>query len=127
LEAALDAMQDTPLGYRSEFSMPSVLEPLFSKHPNWPRLRQCLTVGSDWVLDELSEEQRVSDLKEAIERGNHKGAVNDPEQLKKLVNKDVTYAYTLPIALDKVLSIPGICMAPVNIAPQNTIDEFGRI
>jgi hypothetical protein len=76
-------MQDTPLGYGSEFSMPSVLEPLFSKHPNWPRLRQCLTVGSDWVLDELSEEQRVSDLKEAIERGNHKGAVNDPEQLQQ--------------------------------------------
>jgi hypothetical protein len=32
----------------------------------------------------------VSDLKEAIERGNHKGAVNDPEQHKKLVKKDVT-------------------------------------
>jgi hypothetical protein len=34
LEAALNAMQDTPLGYGSEFRKPSVLEPLFSKHPN---------------------------------------------------------------------------------------------
>jgi len=39
----------------------------------------------------------------------------------------VKYGYSLPIPLDSVRLIPGICMAPMNIMAQNTIDEFGRI
>ena len=46
---------------------------------------------------------------------------------KKLGIKDVDYGFALPVPLTKLPKIPGICLAPVNIAPQNTIDEHGNI
>ena len=35
--------------------------------------------------------------------------------------------HSLLIPLSSICSIPGICMAPMNIMAQNTIDEFGHI
>jgi hypothetical protein len=126
-KAALDANSSSPLGYGSEFKDPKVLEPLLKFHPFWPRLKSILENGSDWQLEDLDEEQRVSDLKEALVFGNHKGATNKPELLRELVNNDVTYGFALVLPLDKVLSIPHICMAPLNVAPQHSIDEYGNI
>ena len=76
---------------------------------------------------DLDEDKRKEDLEEALEYGNHKGACNNPELLRALVEKDVKYAYSLVIPLDKIKSIPEICIAPVNIASQWTIDEYGNI
>ena len=47
--------------------------------------------------------------------------------LIKLVSKDVKHGYGLVLPLQKLSSIPGSLLALVNIAGQNTIDEFGRI
>lgn len=127
LGLALDTQQDTPLGYGSEFRKVPVLEPLLCNHPNWARLKGILTSGSTWELEDISEEERMSDLNEALARGNHKGAKQKPDKLMKLVQKDVDYAFGLVIPLEKITTIPGICLAPVNIAPQNTIDEHGTI
>ena len=66
-------------------------------------------------------------MQEAITRGNHKGAKEKPTDLKNLVKKDVDYGFAIPIPTNKIMNIPGICMALVNIAPQNTIDEHGNI
>ena len=74
-----------------------------------------LTRRSKWPLDDISEEDRESDLKEALTFGNHKGASSKPEVLKKLVNKDIKYGYSLPIPLDSVTKIKGLEMAPMNI------------
>jgi hypothetical protein len=117
LKAALDANSSSPLGCGSEFKDPKVLEPFFKFCPFWPRLKSILVNGSDWQLEDLDEEKRVSDLKEALAFGNHKGATNKPELLRELVNNDVTYGYALVLPLDKIQSIPLVCMAPTNVAP----------
>ena len=127
LESALESQKDSPLGFGSKFRPVKTLEPLLAKHPNWPCLKQILISGSSWDLEDLDEEKRLSDLKEAITRGNHKGAKEKPAELKKLVKKDVDYGFAVPIPTSKITNIPGICMAPVNIAPQNTIDKHGNI
>ena len=127
LKRAIEGQSDSPLGYGSEFRDQSVLEEIFSKHPNWSRLKSILQNGSDWRLSELEEEKRKSDLEQALSFGNHKGAEADPEKLKSLIEKDVTYRYSLPLPLEKITNVPEICMAPMNIAPQHTIDEQGNI
>ena len=63
----------------SEFRQTSVLEPLLVLHPNWTHLKSILENGSDWHLEELEEEKRMSDLLEALEFRNHKGASEQPE------------------------------------------------
>ena len=127
LGKALESQANSPLGYGSEFRHPSKLEDLFSRHPNWSHLRSILLNGSQWKLEHLDKEMRVKDEEEALKFGNHKGATDKPELLRELVDKDVVHGYALPVPLNKIRLIPGICMAPMNIAPQNTIDEHGNI
>ena len=126
-DKAIRAQVNSPVAYGSEFKPARILEPLFGRHPFWQRWRDILTNGSDWQLEPISEEARCLDLQEALDRGNHKGAQKKVETLIKLVSKDVEHGYGLVLPLQKLNSIPGSLLAPMNIAGQNTIDEFGRI
>ena len=127
LGRALEAQKQSPLGYGSEFRATSSLQLVFGCHPNWQRMKTVLEVGSDWPMDDLDSDGKSADVMEALEFGNHKGAIENPELLKKLVSKDITHGYGLVLPLSKVHRIPGLLMAPMNIMNQNTIDECGRI
>ena len=48
-----------------------------------------LLEGSTWPLLPLDEAERLKDIDDALEFGNHKGAVNQKELLLTLVNEDV--------------------------------------
>ena len=50
------------------------MEELLSKYPRWNDLKDKLIKGCDYHLDYLSEDQRLHDLRERIERVNHKSA-----------------------------------------------------
>jgi hypothetical protein len=90
-------------------------------------MKEMLTHGSQWPTKPITEEDRAADLIEALKFGNHKGATTQPELLLKLVLDDVKYGYALPLPLKKNKRIPNICMAPLNIQPQWTINERGEI
>ncbi len=64
---------------------------------------------------------------EALEFGNHKGATTQPKLLLKLVSEDVKYGYPLPLPLGKIFKISNVCMAPLNIQLQWTINNLGEI
>ena len=127
LNRALQAQEGSPLSYGSEFRDPSLLKLVFEKHPNWTRMYNILKNGSDWPLQDMDNETRASDLIEALEFQNHKGATENQDLLLNLCSKDVKFGYGLVLPLSKVTRIPGILMAPMNIMRQNTIDEQGRI
>ncbi len=122
LEKALAAQVGSPVGYGSEFHKGELLLPLFKHHPLWIRLNEMLAHGSQWPTESITEEDRAADLIKALKFGNHKGATTKPELLLKLVSGDVKYGYALPPPLGKIKRIPGICMAPLNIEPQWTIN-----
>ena len=127
LVRAIEAQSKSPLGYGSEFRSIKALEPLFDRHPNWPRMKSILKSGSDWPLDDLSPKMKLRDLREAKTFGNHKGAESDPVLLRNLIEGDVIHGYALVLPLDKIDRIPGVLLAPMNIMKQNTIDEYGSI
>ena len=127
LEAAIRAQGDSPLSMGSEFRPPEVLQAIYGGHPIWERMVSLLKNGSTWPLDPIDEELRKSDLHEALEFGNHKGAKQNPELLLELVSKDVKHGYAVTFPLSKAVSIPGISLAPMNIMHQNSIDETGKI
>jgi hypothetical protein len=124
---ALEAQKDSPLGFGSEFKKANTLRPLLHRHPNWRRFEKLLNEGSDWPLEDISEEDRVQDVLEAMSFGNHKGASSEPDLLSSLVRNDVIHGFALPLPLEKMHTIPGILFAPLNIQEQNTIDSTGRI
>ena len=127
LSEALLAQSDSPLGYGSEFKPIKTLEPIFENHPSWRRMKSILTHGSKWPLQPLDEENRIKDVEDALKFGNHKGANKKQELLEKLVTDDVTRGFAIPFPLSKIIQIPGILLAPLNIQAQNTINERGEI
>jgi hypothetical protein len=107
--------------------MPQEFQKVFDLHPLWLLMESILRNGSKWPSEEISEENRQQDLKDALTFGNHKGTSAQPVLLKKLINKDVIHGYSPPILLSSVKSIPGLIMAPMNIMTQNIINETGQI
>ncbi len=79
-----------------------MLEPLFHLHPNWERFKNLLNNESVWPLAEISKEERVKDLEEALTFGNHKGATKQPDLFKLLINDDVIHGFALLLPLDKI-------------------------
>jgi hypothetical protein len=127
LERAICAQARSPVGYGSEFRPTDQLVKLFGLHPCWSKMQAILTRGSKWTLDYLEEDQRKQDIEDALAFGNHKGAQKKPAQLRTLVEKDVIHGYGLPLPLRNIRTIPGVVIAPMNIASQNTINDLGQI
>ena len=65
-------------------------------------MKRVLTEGSDWPVIAQDEKIRVSDFTVAMERGNHKGAENQPTLLRSLVEKDVVHGYALPLPIERL-------------------------
>jgi hypothetical protein len=127
LEALL-AQSDLPLGYGSEFKPIETLELIFENHPSWSRMmKRILTHGSKWPLQPINEENRIKDVEDALNFGNHKGTNKQQELLEKLVTDNVIRGFAIPFPLSKITQIPGILLAPLNIQAQNTINEHGEI
>jgi hypothetical protein len=101
LSDALIAQEDSTVGYGSEFRDVATLANIFQRHPNWPRMSQILTHGSEWPLEPLNNDCRLADVREALIFGNHKGALMKPDLLLQLMSKDVHFGYCLPLPLAK--------------------------
>jgi hypothetical protein len=115
------------VGYGSEFRKHWILSPLLGNHPLWPQMKSFLENSSQWPTEPISEEERIGDVEEALQFENHKRAQSQPELLLKLVTGDVIHGYTICLPLDKIIRIPHVCMAPLNIQAQWMINEFGEI
>ena len=76
---------------------------------------------------EISESDRIADLTDALQFGNHKGASQKPDLLKKLILDDIRYGYGLGIPRGKISHLPNACVAPMNITKQFTLDAGGEI
>jgi hypothetical protein len=86
-----------------------------------------LTEGSTWPLSPIDEHDRLLDIDDALAFGNHKGANQQPELLRELINDEVKRGFALPLLLYKIKNIPGVLIAPLNIQQQMTINERGEI
>ncbi len=81
-------------------------------------MKSILKNGSQWLTKPILEEEQIGDVKEALEFGNHKGAKSQPEILLKLVSNDVIYGQAIALPLDKVIQLPHVCTASLNIQAQ---------
>ncbi len=69
-------------------------------------MEQLLTNWSKWPLREIMENDRVADLKEALQFGNHKQASQKSDLLVKLVSDNIHYSYGLVIPRNKISRLP---------------------
>ena len=89
-------------------------------------MKQVLTHGSRWPLQPLNKENQIKDIKETFVFGNHNSAIQQQDLLRKLVTDDIVRGFALPLPLDKIVHIPRVLLAPLNIQAQNTINKWGK-
>jgi hypothetical protein len=95
-------------GPHSTISMGSELRPteqldkLLSHHPNYPLLCWNTVNGIDYPLQHLTEEQRVLDLNNQLEKGNHKSALHKDATIhvNKAMHSDIDLGYSIPITTE---------------------------
>jgi hypothetical protein len=114
LEEAINAQKSSPLGYGSEFRPPQTLRRIFKHHPLWERMERLLIEGSKKPLTEISESNRIADLTNALQFGNHKGASQKPDLLKKLILDDIR-GYRLVNPRGKISRLLNACVVSMNI------------
>jgi hypothetical protein len=75
----------------------------------------------------LDDSNQLNNINNALAFGNHKGAMQQPELLLKLIWDNIDQGFTLPLPLNKIKQLLGILLAPLNIQLQETINNQGEI
>jgi len=119
LDDTLQALSSgTQLECGSEFRPTADLEPILCHHPLWSHTKYILDKGCTVALKPQNEISEHEDLKLSLHHGNHKGAVNQDDDLQMLLTKDVTHGYALPIDKTIAEQIKDGAWAPINIISQ---------
>ena len=118
----------SPISYGSEFKDSSLLEPIFANHPNWLKMKDILDNGSSFPLEDISEQDRLGDIKGAILKGNHKSASDDREPiLTRKMEAEVKRGWTIPLMRSHISKLPKAMLAPLGLTNQATINDKGEI
>jgi hypothetical protein len=101
LQQFLKSQQGSTLDYGTEFRPVIQLSKVLGTHPNFPFFRSILTNGMSYHFTrELSEDERMQELTLQLARGNHNSAKEKEEVAARLLLKDVTHGFSLPVWAD---------------------------
>ena len=75
---------------------------------------------------ELDGATKSEELQILLARGNHKSAKDYPVEVGRLLEKDVTHGFSIPIPISIVPAIAGAAVQPLGLAQQWTLDDNGE-
>ena len=90
------------ISYESELRDAATLYPLLHLSPNWNEVFSSLTKGAKCPLERIINICRLTDIEDAIKRGNHKSPIAMAKVLKYLVSKDVDLGFQLPSTISSI-------------------------
>jgi hypothetical protein len=127
LSTLLRQNQSTTLHFGSKFRPIKQLEEILGGHPLFGQLRTILTEGMDyWFKTEFSKSDRFVELTQMLERGNHKSSEAEPAIINRLLLKDVTHSFSIPVTPETVPVIAGALVQPFGLTQQFTLNELGE-
>jgi hypothetical protein len=129
-ELSLDRLllehQHTTLGFGSEFQPLEQLETILGQHPNFDFFSDVSSNGmACHFTEELSEDDRQAEVAAMLERGNHKSAEADSNEVGKSLAKDVLHGFSLPVSPDIVPLLAGAMVQPAGVVKQFSLREDG--
>jgi hypothetical protein len=127
LERLFKDYQETALGYGSEFRPLDQLEKVLVRQPEFGVLSDLISNGTDYKFTkEVTEEERVRELRGMLERGNHKLTEKDSDKAAMLLAKDVAHGFSIPVSPETVEKISkGAIVQPLGLATQFAMAENG--
>ena len=102
------------------------LEKVWEKHPRCGILKDKLSRGCEYPVENLAEEVILLDLKEKLNRGNHKSAKHNEEHLGKAMIKEIRKGYGIILPEDSDLKIPNLELASMGVAEHLGINYIGE-
>ena len=120
IKALLKSIDFSFTHYGSEFRPVSLLDQLLKNHSKWPLLQSMITNGIEYPMEPISDEDRKTDIKFHIERGNHKSATckEGLMNLNKAYNKEVKFGWQIPFLPSSIEFMKDACITPLGIASQ---------
>ena len=76
-------------------------------------------------MSDITEEQRLKDIKESISRGNHKSYSTHKYYLGESMQKELYKGWTILINEEDATKIPGIELSPMGVAEHLGIAKTG--
>jgi hypothetical protein len=117
---------DTTIGYNSEFRPLRQTETVFGEHPGFVFFRTIADLGMAYHFsDTIREVDRWTELERVLHRGNHNSAEADLPTASRLLNKDVTPGFSLPLSPSVVRHIPDAEVQPCGLAKQFGLQADG--
>lgn len=126
LEEVFRQHAGTTVDHGSEFRPVEQLRRIVGRHPGFEYLEEMLTSGFDYHLGrELSEQERTKELQAQLDRGNHKSAMQNLEEVRSLLSADVRRGFILPIRADAILRVKGLHLQPGGMVRQLSLKADG--
>jgi hypothetical protein len=126
LSRLIGAYPDSTLGYGSEFRGVGELTPLLRRHPSFAALSNLITHGMPYIFNrEIDAVTKREEMETLLERGNHKSAIEEVEQVTRLLAKDVHHGFSIPLPVESLRNLKGAAVQPLGIAKQWTVMPDG--
>jgi hypothetical protein len=119
LERLLDSESGTTVDYDSEFRPILQLKQLMGGHPNFGPLAQIIAKRNGLPLLPNYHSRRA--------RGNHKSAKDEPDQIDRLLKKELDHGFAIPVPIDIVAKIKHSSVQPLGLAKQLGLSSDGTI
>jgi hypothetical protein len=117
---------NTPLRPGSEFRPTELLNAVFHNHPLWSRVRRTLTRGFTMPLRSLPDLDRVENVYEALQHGNHKSTHANSDIVLAMLNEEVRYGWQLVLPASSIPKVPESIVSPLGLVKQTSINEHGE-
>jgi hypothetical protein len=103
LERLLDSESGTTVDYGSEFRPIPQLEQLMGSHLNFEPLAQIVSNGMYYRYSRtMVDAERTLKRTSLLVRSNHKSANDEPDQIDRLLKKEVYHGFAIPVPIDEV-------------------------
>ncbi|KAI2489130.1 hypothetical protein MHU86_25459 [Fragilaria crotonensis] len=99
--------------------------PLLSAHP-LAAFSGAHLEGAEFPLREISDSDRLADVRANLARGNHKSARGHEAKLISMLKDEASRGWQLPLPREAALEIKGCEVAPLGMVAQTSIDEKGN-
>ena len=116
----------TTVDHGSEFRPVEQLRRIVGGHAGFAYLEDMLTSGFDYRLDrDLTEQERATELKAQFDRGNHKSAVQNMDEVRALLIGDVRRGFVLPMKASAIFNVRRLHLQPGGMVRQLSLKADG--
>ena len=123
---AIQAERGSTMWYGSEYRPVAQLERLYRHHKDWQYFRTQLEKGATYPLRKIGPRRRIDNIRKMLQRGNHRSAEDNSDEVKRLTEDDVKKGFAIPLPREAASLIKHGEVYPVGLVSNHTFNDEGE-